>query len=71
MLTAPDHLLAFHVPGHGFQDLLLPHLPRDQGEADQPVVPWVLLLAVENRSDIHFPPVFRHISQLPGSIKDY
>jgi len=37
MLTTLD------VPGNGFQDWLLHHLPRDRGEVDQPVVPWVLL----------------------------
>jgi len=41
------------VAGNGFQDQLLHHLRRDQGEADGPVVPWVLLLALlEDRSDI-------------------
>jgi len=41
----------------GLQDKLLHHLSRDGGEADRPVVPWVLLLALfEDWSDSQ--PVF-------------
>jgi len=37
----------------GLQDKLLHHLSWDGGEADRPVVPWVLLLALfEDWSDI-------------------
>lgn len=32
VLTTPDD---FHVLGNGFQDKLLHHLSRDEGEADQ------------------------------------
>ena len=38
------------------------HLLWDQGEADQPVVPRVILL--EDGTDTCFPPVFRHFSLL-------
>jgi len=40
------------------QDKLLHHLSWDGGEADQPVVPWVFLLALfEDWSDICLSPV--------------
>ena len=42
MLTTPDNLLFFHLLDDGLQDKLLHHLSRDGGEADRPVVPWVL-----------------------------
>lgn len=42
MLTTPDHHLICHMPGKSFQDWLLHRLPRDQGEMDCHVVPWVL-----------------------------
>lgn len=44
MLTAPDHLYAFHVGRDGLQNEVLHHLSRDSGEADWWVVSWVLLL---------------------------
>jgi len=31
------------MTGNGFEDLLLHNLPRDSGEAEQPVVPRILL----------------------------
>ena len=46
MLTAPKHLLVLHVFGNGFQGSLLHLLPRDQGEADGPIMSWILLLAL-------------------------
>ena len=46
------------------------HLPKFQGEADQPVIPWVCLLALLDNSSF-FPPVFGHFSPLPWSIKGY
>lgn len=39
MVTTPSYLPAFHMFGSGFQVYLLDHFLRDQGEADQPVVP--------------------------------
>lgn len=38
ILTTPDDLLALRVPGNGFQDLLLHHLPKDQGKAVWPLI---------------------------------
>lgn len=32
MLMTLKHIFALHAPGNGFQDELLHHLPRDQGE---------------------------------------
>lgn len=49
MLPTPE-LLVFHVPENESKDDLL-HLPRDQSEANGPVVPWLLLL--EDMSDRH------------------
>ena len=52
MLTNPDNLF-FHLLDDDLQDKLLHHLSRDGGEADRPVVPWALLLALfEEWSDI-------------------
>ena len=57
MLIAPDNLLFLHLLDDDLQGELLGHLSRDGGEADRPVVPWVLLLAIfEDWSDIGFPP---------------
>lgn len=45
---------------------------QDHGEADRPLVPWVLCLALfEDRSGICFPLVFGCFSQLPWLIQDY
>lgn len=39
-----------------FSGSILHHIPRNQGEADQPVVPWVLLFVLfEDRHDVFFP----------------
>jgi len=51
MLTTPDNLLFFHLLDDGLQDKLLHHLSRDGGEADRPVVPWVLLDEVQIRKE--------------------
>ena len=60
MLTTPDNL---HLLDDDLQDELLHHLSRDGGEADWPVVPWVLLLALfEDWSDTGLSPVLRHSS---------
>ena len=57
MLTTPDNLLFLHLLDDGLQNELLHHLSRDGGEADRPVVPWVLLLGLfEDWSDT---PVFK------------
>jgi len=53
------------------QSELFCHLSRDEGEADPPVVPWVLLLALfEDWSDMGFPPVLRHFSCSSGPLKE-
>lgn len=70
MLTTLDDLV-FHVPGNGFQDYLLHHLHRDQGEVDQSVVSCILLALFEDSNEICFPSVLRHVSQSPQSLKDY
>ena len=44
MLTTPSHLLVLYLFTNGSQDYLLHHLPRNRGEADQPVVCWIPLL---------------------------
>ena len=46
VLTTPNNLLFLHLlDDDDLQDKLLHHLSQDGGEADRPVVPWVLLLA--------------------------
>jgi len=71
MLTTPDNLLFLHLLDDGLQDKLLHHLSWDGGEADHPVVPWVLLLALfEDWSDTGLSPVLGHLSCPPGPLKD-
>ena len=71
MLTTRDNLLFLHLLGDDLQDKLLHHLSLHGGEADWPVVPWVLLLALfEDWSDIGLSPVLGHLSCPPGPVKD-
>lgn len=60
MLTTTDNLLLFHMLRDDMQDELF-HLSRDGGEADQPIVPWVLLLAL-SEGTLAFP---RHLCCFP------
>ena len=70
MLTTHHNLLFLHYFNDDIQNELLPHFSRDGGEADHPVVSWVLLLALfEDWSDTGFPPVLRHLSCPPGPFK--
>lgn len=43
MLSATNHLFAFHEPQHSFQEGLLHDLSRHRGETEWPVVPWIFL----------------------------
>lgn len=62
MLMSPDQILILYMFEQGFQDHLLHQIPKDQGEADQPVVPCILLLALlEDRSDIWLLPILRNL----------
>ena len=71
MLATPGNFLFLHLLHDGLQNELLRHLSRDGGEADRPVVSWVLLLALfEDWSDTGFSPVLRHLSCPPGPFKD-
>lgn len=55
MLSNPEDVLVVHVPGSGFHCYMLYHFFGEWGEADWPVVPWILLSALlEDRSDIYF-----------------
>lgn len=54
MLTTPDDLLVIHVPGNSFQHELLCCFPRNWGEGDQPIVLWVLLLALHEHRGVTF-----------------
>jgi len=57
MSTTPDNLF-MHLLRDDIQNELFHHLYRDGGEADRPVVPWVLLLALfEAWSDTGIPAV--------------
>lgn len=65
ILTAPDGFPLLNMPRYCFQNWLLHHLPRDWDEADWTVVPLVVfLLLIEDRSNICFPLVCRHLPQL-------
>ena len=44
MLAGPELLVVLHMPGECTQDEPLPNLPRYRGQADWPVVPWILFL---------------------------
>jgi len=46
MLTTPDNLHLFQLLGDNIQNKLFHHLLRARGEADWPVVSWILLLAL-------------------------
>lgn len=74
MLNTPNSILGLHMFGNGFQDYtlhhlprdILHHLPRDQDEADQTIVPWILLLALlEGGSNISFFPALGNLSHVP------
>jgi len=70
-VTTPDNRLFLHLLRDNIHNELLHHLSRDGGEADQPVVPSVLLLALfEDWSDSGFPLVLRHLSCPPRPLKD-
>ena len=65
MLSTPDNLLFLHLLNDELQNESLHLLSWDGGEADKPVVPWVLLLALfEDWSDIGFSPVHHLTSEL-------
>jgi len=66
MLTTPDNLLFLHFLRDDIQSELFHDLFRDGGGCGQPVVLWVLLLALfEDWGDIGFPSVLRHFSCSP------
>ena len=46
MVTTPDNLLFLHLLDDGLEDKLLHHLSKDGGEADQPLVPWVIIPSI-------------------------
>lgn len=57
-----DDFLVLYVAGFDFQSQFLYYLSRSWGEADQPVVPWVLLALLEDWSNICFHIVLMHFS---------
>jgi len=63
ILSTSDNLLLFHLLGDVIQNKLFHSFSEKEGETDWPVVSWFHLLGLlKNRSDLGFPPVFRHIS---------
>jgi len=46
MLAGPDPLVVLHMPGEYTHDEPLHNLPCHRGQADGPVVPEILLLAL-------------------------
>jgi len=66
MLNTPNQLLLLYSYGNVFQEDFLHHLPRNTGEADWPVVPWIFFLdLLEYNIGICSLPVFRNLSQSP------
>ena len=66
MLTSPDYLFLFQSLGDDIQNEQLHHSPRNGGEADQPVVSQLPLLALfEDWSHSSSPPALRHLSFSP------
>ena len=64
MLITPYHLLALHTIldtfGNSYKDYLLYQFPRDQVEADQFVVQWILFLGfLEDRGDMGTSSLFK------------
>lgn len=56
--------------GNGFHKDFLYRFPRDQGKADWPLVPQILLLSVlEQRSDLYILAVFRNLPQSTQALK--
>lgn len=61
LLITTDDFLATYMPVSNIHKELLHQFPRDQSTADQPVILWVLLLALlEDKSDVCSPSVSRH-----------
>jgi len=70
MLNTPDNLLFLYLLNVDIQNELFHHLSWDAGEADWPVVFWILLLArFEDRSDTGFALVLRNFSCSPCPFK--
>ena len=46
MLAGPDPLVVLHMPIERTQDELLHNVAQHRGQADRPVVPVILLLAL-------------------------
>jgi len=46
VLAGPELLIVLHTPSEHTQDELLHNLPWHQGQADRPVVPGILFLAL-------------------------
>jgi len=54
MLTTPYNHFLFHFLREDIQKKMFHHLPGDRGEADWPIVFWVLLALFEDWSDTGF-----------------
>lgn len=70
MLNISSHLLGFHTHRHYFQDYVLHRVSKVWGEAESPLVPWVLHPALsEERNDTFSFPVPSNLSHLPHPLK--
>ena len=70
MLNTAANFLFLLLLRDDIQSELFHHLSRDGGEADWPVVSWVLLLAIfEDWSDTGFSPVLGHFCCSPRPFK--
>lgn len=60
LLITIDGFLAIYMPVSSIHKELSHQFPRGQVTVDQPVIPWVLLAFLEDKSDVCSPSVSRH-----------
>lgn len=65
MPTTSNHHPALNTFSSALQDYLLNHLPKDEDEADQAVIPWIVLFSLfEGWKKVNVTPIFRSLLQL-------
>ena len=71
MLAGSDPLVVLHILCDLSQDYLFHNFSWRQGQADKPVVPWILLTTLlVDGSDVGSPPVPWNLSSWPGMLID-
>jgi len=70
-MAEPDPLVVLHMPSERTQDESLHNLARHRGQADRPVVPGMLLLALlVDECHTGYPPVIWDLPCWPGLLLD-